>query len=65
MSTPGSAATCAVAREPGGPFTLEPVELSAPRADEVLVEVVAAGMCHTDLLVRDSRPESLPAVLGH
>jgi aryl-alcohol dehydrogenase len=31
----------------------------------VLVEVVSAGMCHTDLLVRDSRPESLPAVLGH
>jgi aryl-alcohol dehydrogenase len=60
-----SAATCAVAREPGGPFVLEPVELSAPRPDEILVEVVAAGMCHTDLLVRDSRPESLPAVLGH
>ena len=65
MTTSGSPATCAVAREPGGPFTLEPVELSAPRPDEVLVEIVASGMCHTDLLVRDSRPESLPAVLGH
>jgi aryl-alcohol dehydrogenase len=60
-----SQATCAVVREPGGPFLLEQVELSAPRPDEVLVEVVAAGMCHTDLLVRDSRPDSLPAVLGH
>ena len=60
-----SSATCAVVREPGGPFLLEEVELSAPRPDEVLVEVVAAGMCHTDLLVRDSRPDSLPAVLGH
>jgi aryl-alcohol dehydrogenase len=58
-------ATCAVVREPGGPFQLEQVELSGPRPDEVLVEVVAAGMCHTDLLVRDSRPDSLPAVLGH
>ena len=59
------AATCAVVREPGGPFLLEQVELCGPRPDEVLVEVVAAGMCHTDLLVRDSRPDSLPAVLGH
>jgi aryl-alcohol dehydrogenase len=58
-------ATCAVVREPGGPFLLEPVELAGPRPDEVLVEIVAAGMCHTDLLVRDSRPDSLPAVLGH
>ena len=52
-----TAATCAVVREPGGPFRLEPVELSGPRPDEVLVQVVAAGMCHTDLLVRDSRPD--------
>ncbi len=58
-------ATCAVVREPGGPFRLEQVELSGPRPDEVLVEVAASGMCHTDLLVRDSRPDSLPAVLGH
>ena len=58
-------ATSAVVREQGGPFRLEQVELDGPRPDEVLVEVVAAGMCHTDLLVRDSRPGSLPAVLGH
>jgi aryl-alcohol dehydrogenase len=58
-------ATCAVVREQGGPFLLEQVELAGPRDDEVLVEIVAAGMCHTDLLVRDARPESLPAVLGH
>ena len=58
-------ATCAVVREQGGPFHLEQVELSELRPDEVLVEVVASGMCHTDLLVRDSRPHSLPAVLGH
>jgi aryl-alcohol dehydrogenase len=58
-------ATSAVVREQGGPFLLEQVELSGPRADEVLVEIVASGMCHTDLLVRDSRPAVLPAVVGH
>jgi aryl-alcohol dehydrogenase len=55
----------AVVREPGGPFLLEQVHLADPWPDEVLVEIVASGMCHTDLLVRDSRPDSLPAVLGH
>ena len=65
MTAAGHPATCAVVREQGGPFLLEQVELSGPRADEVLVEIVASGMCHTDLLVRDSRPESLPAVVGH
>jgi aryl-alcohol dehydrogenase len=58
-------ATSAVVRSPGGPFLLEQVSLSGPRPDEVLVEVVASGMCHTDLLVRDSRPAVLPAVVGH
>jgi aryl-alcohol dehydrogenase len=58
-------ATSAVVREQGGPFRLEQVSLSDPRPDEVLVEIVASGMCHTDLLVRDSRPAVLPAVVGH
>jgi aryl-alcohol dehydrogenase len=58
-------ATSAVVRSPGGPFLLEQVSLSGPRPDEVLVEVVASGMCHTDLLVRDSRPAVLPAIVGH
>jgi aryl-alcohol dehydrogenase len=60
-----TAATSAVVREQGGPFRLEQVTLEGPRPDEVLVEVVASGMCHTDLLVRDSRPAVLPAVVGH
>lgn len=60
-----SAATSAVVRAPGGPFLLEPLTITGPRSDEVLVEIVASGMCHTDLLVRDSRPACLPAVLGH
>jgi aryl-alcohol dehydrogenase len=63
--TTRSRGTSAVVRRQGGPFLLEEVELDGPRPDEVLVDVVASGMCHTDLLVRDSRPASLPAVLGH
>lgn len=55
----------AVVREKGS-FTFEQVELSAPQADEVLVKIVASGMCHTDLAVRDQHvPLPLPAVLGH
>jgi aryl-alcohol dehydrogenase len=58
--------TAAVAREPSQPFTIEELELGAPRADEVLVRIVSAGICHTDLSVRDqSLPVPLPAVLGH
>lgn len=56
----------AVIRESSGPFTIEPITLENPRADEVLVEVAGAGMCHTDLVVRDQYfPTPLPAVLGH
>ncbi|MGW6741587.1 NAD(P)-dependent alcohol dehydrogenase [Streptomyces sp. NPDC055025] len=56
----------AVARTKGGPFSVEDVLLEAPRADEVLVRMVATGLCHTDLLARDQiLPPGLPAVLGH
>lgn len=56
----------AVGREEGGPFEIETVELDDPRADEVLVRVVGAGVCHTDVIVRDQLyPTPLPAVLGH
>ena len=55
----------AVVREKGR-FTVEHVELTEPVADEVLVRIVATGMCHTDLAVRDQHlPLPLPAVLGH
>ena len=55
----------AVCREKGS-FTLEDVDLSEPQLDEVLVKIVACGVCHTDLAVRDQHlPLPLPAVLGH
>ncbi|HZO93483.1 MAG TPA: NAD(P)-dependent alcohol dehydrogenase [Candidatus Baltobacteraceae bacterium] len=53
-------------RAAGGPFVLETVTIEPPRADEALVRVVATGMCHTDMVVRDQvYPVPLPIVLGH
>jgi len=58
--------TAAVVREKSAPFAVEPLELDEPRDDEILVRIVGAGMCHTDLIVRDQfYPVALPAVLGH
>ncbi|MBZ5708642.1 NAD(P)-dependent alcohol dehydrogenase [Nannocystis pusilla] len=55
----------AVARE-REPFSIEECELDGPRAGEVLVEVEACGICHTDLSARDRYYGTpLPAVLGH
>jgi aryl-alcohol dehydrogenase len=58
--------TAAVVERKGAPFALQELELGELRGDEVLVEVEAAGICHTDLIVRDQwYPVPLPAVLGH
>ncbi|MFS8974584.1 NAD(P)-dependent alcohol dehydrogenase [Cupriavidus necator] len=58
--------TAAVVHAKGEPFRLERARIRAPRADEVLVRIVATGMCHTDMIVRDQYyPVPLPAVLGH
>jgi aryl-alcohol dehydrogenase len=60
------AITAAVVRAKSAPFSIEPLELDEPRDDEILVRIVGAGMCHTDLIVRDQfYPVPLPAVLGH
>ena len=59
-------ATAAICRGHDHPFTIEPVELADLAADEILVRVVACGICHTDLAVRDEQlPVPLPVVLGH
>ena len=56
----------AVVESGGAPFTLVEVELDEPRADEVLVRMTAAGLCHTDLGVASGGlPFPLPGVLGH
>ncbi|MDB5715003.1 MAG: alcohol dehydrogenase [Sphingomonadales bacterium] len=56
----------AVVRKVKEPFALETVHLSEPRSDEVLVRLVATGMCHTDIAGRDGElPIGFPAVFGH
>src|SRR5258708_35327493 len=56
----------AVVREKGGPFSIETLSLEGPRRDEVLVKVVATGLCHTDMVARDKGyPVPQPIVLGH
>ena len=58
--------TAAVTEAEGAPFALQELDVGDLRPDEVLVRVVAAGICHTDLIVRDQwYPVPLPAVLGH
>jgi len=58
--------TAAVVDERHGPFVLREVLLDEPRHGEVLVRVVAAGICHTDSITRHGDlPFLLPGVLGH
>ncbi len=48
------------------PLSVTEVEVDAPRAGEVLVRIVASGVCHTDALARDGdMPFPAPGVLGH
>jgi S-(hydroxymethyl)glutathione dehydrogenase/alcohol dehydrogenase len=57
----------AVAWKAGAPLTIEEVDLEGPREGEVLVEVKATGICHTDwYTLSGADPEGLfPAILGH
>src|SRR5579863_8225591 len=57
----------AVAFNPGGPLEVTSVKLDGPRAGEVLVEIKATGICHTDeFTLSGADPEGLfPAILGH
>lgn len=60
-------AQAAVLRGGRDPFSIEELTVSEPQAGEVAVRVVAAGMCHTDVLVRELPPEFFmgPQVYGH
>ena len=57
----------AVAWEAGTPLSIEEVDLAHPKAGEVLVRIVATGVCHTDAFtLSGADPEGLfPAILGH
>lgn len=56
----------AVLYRQGMPARIETIEVDPPKAGEVLVAMAAAGVCHSDLHVRDGLiPEPIPLVLGH
>lgn len=57
----------AIAYKAGAPLAIETVDLDGPRAGEVLVEIMATGVCHTDAFTLSGEdPEgAFPAILGH
>ena len=56
----------AVTHAKGEPFVIQDVELDEPQSGEILVRIVASGICHTDEAVQHQFiPTPLPAVLGH
>jgi len=57
----------AVAHAPGKPLTVETVSLEGPRAGEVLVELKATGVCHTDEYTLSGKDSEglFPCILGH
>lgn len=57
----------AIAIQAGQPLVVDEVELTGPRAGEVLVEIMATGVCHTDAftLSGDDPEGAFPAILGH
>src|SRR3982751_1177447 len=57
----------AVAWKAGAPWTIETIDIGGPKPGEVLVEVMATGICHTDAYtLSGADPEGLfPAILGH
>lgn len=55
----------AVLREAGAPLVVETIEWDEPRADEVVVKVAAAALCHSDLIRLKSPRTPVPMVAGH
>ncbi len=57
----------AVAWEAGKPLQIEDVDVAGPKAGEVLVQIVATGVCHTDAYTMSGKdPEGIfPSILGH
>ena len=57
----------AVAYKAGEPLVIETVQLQGPRFGEVLIEIKATGICHTDhYTLSGADPEGIfPAILGH
>ena len=66
-TSPPMKTKAAVAWQAGQPLTIETVDLEGPRFGEVLVEIKATGICHTDYYtLSGADPEGIfPAILGH
>ncbi|KAK4048776.1 hypothetical protein OIV83_004542 [Microbotryomycetes sp. JL201] len=55
-----------VLQEKDAPFVLQEVELDEPLPNELLIEIVACGLCHTDLCIQNGAfPSPFPALTGH
>ena len=67
MSEKSTKIRAAVLRELPGPWTIEDLDLAAPKKGEVLVQLMAAGLCHSDDHHRsnDLPLANLPSVVGH
>ncbi len=58
--------TAAIVERQGADFALSELELDEPREDEVLVRMVATGLCHTDITLKGFLPpEMFPNIFGH
>jgi S-(hydroxymethyl)glutathione dehydrogenase / alcohol dehydrogenase len=57
----------AIAVEPNKPLVIEEVDLEGPKAGEVLVEIMATGVCHTDAYTLEGKDSEgiFPSILGH
>jgi len=57
----------AVAREAGKPLSIETIQLEGPKAGEVMVEIRATGVCHTDEYTLSGKDSEgiFPSILGH
>lgn len=56
----------AIAWKSGVPPTIEEVDLEGPQAGEVMVEIKATGICHTDYYtLSGADPGIFPSILGH
>src|SRR5512136_3044101 len=56
----------AVLRQKGAPLKIESLELDGPLSNEVLIRIVASGICHTDIMFYDRwKDTDRPEVLGH
>ena len=59
-------ARAAILREYEAPLSIEDVEVDPPKADEVLVKIAAAGVCHSDYhIMKGEWRNGLPMILGH